>query len=83
MQTAVERECVRLSLERLMTFPFVAERVRVRGQARRDLVEIARVDPDACAIPMDLHARPVEFVLQRDADDWYEDRTRRFGLRRR
>jgi carbonic anhydrase len=25
--TAVERECVRLSLERLMTFPFVAERV--------------------------------------------------------
>jgi carbonic anhydrase len=26
--TAVERECVRLSLERLMTFPFVAERVR-------------------------------------------------------
>lgn len=27
-QTAVEREAVRLSLERLMTFPFVAERVR-------------------------------------------------------
>jgi carbonic anhydrase len=27
-QTAVELECVRLSLERLMTFPFVAERVR-------------------------------------------------------
>lgn len=27
-QTAVEREAVRLSLERLMTFPFVAERVK-------------------------------------------------------
>jgi carbonic anhydrase len=27
-QTAVEREAVKLSLERLMTFPFVAERVR-------------------------------------------------------
>ena len=27
-QTAVEREAVRLSLERLMTFPFIAERVR-------------------------------------------------------
>jgi len=24
----MERDCVRLSLERLMTFPFVAERVR-------------------------------------------------------
>jgi carbonic anhydrase len=27
-QEAVERECVKLSLERLMTFPFVAERVQ-------------------------------------------------------
>jgi carbonic anhydrase len=27
-QAAIERECVRLSLERLMTFPFVADRVR-------------------------------------------------------
>ena len=27
-QSAIEHECVRLSLERLMTFPFVAERVR-------------------------------------------------------
>lgn len=27
-QDAVEQECVKLSLERLMTFPFVAERVR-------------------------------------------------------
>lgn len=27
-QEAVERECVKLSLERLMTFPFVAERVK-------------------------------------------------------
>jgi carbonic anhydrase len=27
-QTALEQECVKLSLERLMTFPFVAERVK-------------------------------------------------------
>jgi carbonic anhydrase len=29
--TAVERESVKISLERLMTFPFVAEAVRMRG----------------------------------------------------
>ena len=60
--TAMERDCVRLSLDNLMTFPFVAERVNA-GAARRSAAPVS-ASPTAklarCSTPTPRrHSSPV------------------------